>query len=183
MGICPPTNLKNMLWCVWISQDTSEPLSNEGCSNTRDSSPLFYKSKYFLRTNFESLIRLTAQRVWCVCFHPHVFYKVLIHMLRLKALYKVFGISHTRVFPGRRAQEAFLGPLVRHWWSQWAPGGDHHSHSRMEEAPTPGKKWHQGGTLSQSNWHCSHASWLLKSSSSCGFRTKSACKAGLYVSA
>lgn len=60
----------------------------------------------------------------------------------------MFGISHTRVFPGRRAQEAFLGPLVRHWWSQWAPGGDHHSCSRLEEAPTPGKKWHRGGLCS-----------------------------------
>lgn len=33
-------------------------------------------------------------------------------MLRLKALYKAFGISRPRVFPGRKAQEAFLGPLV-----------------------------------------------------------------------
>lgn len=183
VGKCPPTNLKSIWWCVCISQDRSEPLSNEDCSNTSDSSPLFYKSKHFLRTNLESLISLTAQSIWHVCFHPHVFYKVLMHMLRLKALYEVFGISRTRVFPGRRAQEAFLGPLVRHWWSQWAPGGDDHSCSRMEEAPTPGEKWHHGGTLPQSNWRCSHASWLLKSSSSCVCRTKFAYKAGLCVPA
>lgn len=145
MGTCPPTNLKNTLWYVWISQDKSEPLSNEGCSNTSDSSPLFYKIKHFLRTNLESLISLTAQRIWHVCFHPHVFYKVLIQMLRPKALYKVFGISHTRVFPGRRVQEAFLDPLERHWWSQRAPGGGHHSCSRQKRHPLLVKGVTMGG--------------------------------------
>lgn len=34
-------------------------------------------------------------------------------MLRLKALYKVFGFSCTIAFPGRRAEGALLGPSVR----------------------------------------------------------------------
>lgn len=46
-------------------------------------------------------------------FHPRVFYKVLICMLRPKALYKVFGFSCTIAFPGRRAEGLLLGPWVR----------------------------------------------------------------------
>lgn len=124
MGICPPTNLQNRRWYVWISLDISEPLSNEGCSNTSDSSPLFYKSKHFLRTNLESVISLTARRTWHVCFHPHVFYKVLIHMLRLKALYKVFE-EHRK-----------------HFWDPWWGTGEASGPLVVTTILTPGWKRH-----------------------------------------
>lgn len=65
---------------------------------------------YFIKASISSLINLTARKIWHVCFHPCVFYKVLIRMLKLKALYKVFGLSGTIVFPGRRAQGALLRP-------------------------------------------------------------------------